>query len=195
SQLNDQQALERQAEQQLAATRQGLESALQALALSLPAEGTEAAWLHARESEFAQWQAQQTRHDAIQQQIAALRPLLETLPTSDETEVEAESAIPDNWREIHEECLSLHSQLVAQQQQETQEKARLDQSQAQFTSALAASRFSDREAFLAALLDDETAQRLTQLKQTLEQQLQQAAALCEQATRQHEAHLALRPQG
>ncbi len=52
----------------------------------------------------------------------------------------------------------------------------------------AASRFSDREAFLAALLDDETAQRLTQLKQTLEQQLQQAAALCEQATRQHEAH-------
>jgi hypothetical protein len=55
------------------------------------------------------------------------------------------------------------------------EKARLDQSQAQFTSALAASRFSDREAFLAALLDDETAQRLTQLKQTLEQQLQQAA--------------------
>lgn len=43
SQLNDQQALERQAEQQLAATRQGLESALQALALSLPAEGTEAA--------------------------------------------------------------------------------------------------------------------------------------------------------
>ncbi|WP_159196604.1 exonuclease subunit SbcC [Klebsiella pneumoniae] len=195
SQINDQQALERQAEQQLAATRQGLESALQALALSLPAEGTEAAWLHARESEFAQWQAQQTRHDAIQQQIAALRPLLETLPTSDETEVEAESAIPDNWREIHEECLSLHSQLVAQQQQETQEKARLDQSQAQFTSALAASRFSDREAFLAALLDDETAQRLTQLKQTLEQQLQQAAALCEQATRQHEAHLALRPQG
>lgn len=75
------------------------------------------------------------------------------------------------------------------------EKARLDQSQAQFTSATAASRFSDREAFLTALLDDETAQRLTQLKQTLEQQLQQAAALCEQATRQYEAHLALRPQG
>ena len=195
SQINDQQALERQAEQQLAATRQGLESALQALALSLPAEGTEAAWLHARESEFAQWQAQQTQHDAIQQQIAALRPLLETLPTSDETEVEAESAIPDNWREIHEECLSLHSQLVAQQQLETEETARVHQSQTQFTTALAASRFNDREAFLAALLDDETAQRLTQLKQTLEQQLQQAAALCEQATRQHEAHLALRPQG
>lgn len=197
SQLNDQEALERQALQQLTATRQGLESALQALTLTLPEEGTESAWLNARESEFAQWQAQQTRHGAIQEQIAALQPLLETLPASDEAEAEAEAepAIPDNWRAIHEECLALHSQLVAQQQLETEEKARLDQSQAQFTAALAASRFNDRQAFLAAQLDDETAQRLTQLKQTLEQQLQQATALCEQATRQQQAHLALRPQG
>ncbi|HFE2796711.1 TPA: exonuclease subunit SbcC [Klebsiella quasipneumoniae subsp. similipneumoniae] len=197
SQLNDQEALERQALQQLTATRQGLESALQALTLTLPEEGTESAWLNARESEFAQWQAQQTRHGAIQEQIAALQPLLETLPASDEAEAEAEAepTIPDNWRAIHEECLALHSQLVAQQQLETEEKARLDQSQAQFTAALAASRFNDRQAFLAALLDDETAQRLTQLKQTLEQQLQQATALCEQATRQQQAHLALRPQG
>ncbi len=103
--------------------------------------------------------------------------------------------IPDNWREIHEECLSLHSQLVAQQQLETEETARVHQSQTQFTTALAASRFNDREAFLAALLDEETAQRLTQLKQSLEQQLQQATALCEQATQQQQAHLALRPQG
>ncbi|HFT4340658.1 exonuclease subunit SbcC [Klebsiella quasipneumoniae] len=197
SQLNDQEALERQALQQLTATRQGVESALQALTLTLPEEGTESAWLNARESEFSQWQAQQTRHGAIQEQIAALQPLLETLPASDEAEAEAEAepAIPDNWRAIHEECLALHSQLVAQQQLETEEKARLDQSQAQFTAALAASRFNDRQAFLAALLDDETAQRLTQLKQTLEQQLQQATALCEQATRQQQAHLALRPQG
>lgn len=197
SQLNDQEALERQALQQLTATRQGLESALQALTLTLPEERTESAWLNARESEFSQWQAQQTRHGAIQEQIAALQPLLETLPASDEAEAEAEAepAIPDNWRAIHEECLALHSQLVAQQQLETEEKARLDQSQAQFTAALAASRFNDRQAFLAALLDDETAQRLTQLKQTLEQQLQQATALCEQATRQQQAHLALRPQG
>ncbi len=48
SQLNDQQALERHAEQQLAATRRGLESALQAPALSLPAEGTEAAAARSR---------------------------------------------------------------------------------------------------------------------------------------------------
>ncbi|PJR54689.1 exonuclease subunit SbcC [Klebsiella sp. G-Nf4] len=195
SQLNDQQALERQAHQQLETTRQGLENALQTLSLSLPEEGAEAAWLHARESEFSRWQAQQTQHGMIQEQIAALKPLLDTLPSGDEDDAEAEPVIPDNWREIHEECLSLHSQLVAQQQLETEETARVHQSQTQFTTALAASRFNDREAFLAALLDDETSQRLTQLKQTLEQQLQQATALCEQATQQQQAHLALRPQG
>ena len=195
SQLNDQQALERQAHQQLETTRQGLENALQTLSLSLPEEGAEAAWLHARESEFARWQAQQTRHGVLQEQIAALKPLLDTLPSGDEDDAEAEPVIPDNWREIHEECLSLHSQLVAQQQLETEETARVHQSQTQFTTALAASRFNDREAFLAALLDDETAQRLTQLKQSLEQQLQQATVLCEQATQQQQAHLALRPQG
>ena len=195
SQLNDQQALERQAHQQLETTRQGLENALQTLSLSLPEEGAEAAWLHARESEFARWQAQQTRHGVLQEQIAALKPLLDTLPPGDEDDAEAEPVIPDNWREIHEECLSLHSQLVAQQQLETEETARVHQSQTQFTTALAASRFNDREAFLAALLDDETAQRLTQLKQSIEQQLQQATVLCEQATQQQQAHLALRPQG
>ncbi|MBS0887731.1 exonuclease subunit SbcC, partial [Klebsiella variicola] len=195
SQLNDQQALERQAHQQLETTRQGLENALQTLSLSLPEEGAEAAWLHARESEFARWQAQQTRHGVLQEQIAALKPLLDTLPPGDEDDAEAEPVIPDNWREIHEECLSLHSQLGAQQQLETEETARVHQSQTQFTTALAASRFNDREAFLAALLDDETAQRLTQLKQSLEQQLQQATVLCEQATQQQQAHLALRPQG
>ena len=195
SQLNDQQALERQAHQQLETTRQGLENALQTLSLSLPEEGAEAAWLHARESEFARWQAQQTRHGVLQEQIAALKPLLDTLPPGDEDDAEAEPVIPDNWREIHEECLSLHSQLGAQQQLETEETARVHQSQTQFTTALAASRFNDREAFLAALLDDETAQRLTQLKQSIEQQLQQATVLCEQATQQQQAHLALRPQG
>ena len=195
SQLNDQQALECQAHQQLETTRQGLENALQTLSLSLPEEGAEAAWLHARESEFARWQAQQTRHGVLQEQIAALKPLLDTLPPGDEDDAEAEPVIPDNWREIHEECLSLHSQLGAQQQLETEETARVHQSQTQFTTALAASRFNDREAFLAALLDDETAQRLTQLKQSLEQQLQQATVLCEQATQQQQAHLALRPQG
>ncbi len=80
----------------------------------------------------------------LQEQIAALKPLLDTLPPGDEDDAEAEPVIPDNWREIHEECLSLHSQLGAQQQLETEETARVHQSQTQFTTALAASRFNDR---------------------------------------------------
>jgi exonuclease SbcC len=194
SQLNDQQALERQAQQQLAATRQGLESALQALALSLPEEGTEAAWLHARESEFAQWQAQQTRHGAIQEQIAALPPLLETLPPATRQRLKlSRRSRTTGAKSTRNACRCTAS--LSPSSSWRPKKGALDQSQAQFTAALAASRFNDREAFLAALLDDETAQRLTQLKQTLEQQLQQATALCEQATRQQQAHLALRPQG
>lgn len=73
--------------------------------------------------------------------------------------------------------MSLQSQLSAQQQQEKLEQERLQQSQTQFTAALAASCFADRDAFLAALLDDDAIRRLEQLKQSLESQIQQAAAL------------------
>jgi exonuclease SbcC len=46
--------------------------------------------------------------------------------------------------------VSLQSQLTAQQQQEKLEQERLQQSQTQFTAALSASCFADRDAFLAA---------------------------------------------
>ncbi|WP_150323906.1 hypothetical protein, partial [Enterobacter hormaechei] len=78
--------------------------------------------------------------------------------------------------DIHYECVSLQSQLSALQQQEALERERLQQSQTQFTAALSASCFADRDAFLAALLDDDAIRRLEQLKQSLENQIQQAAA-------------------
>ncbi|WP_432225725.1 exonuclease subunit SbcC [Enterobacter wuhouensis] len=193
NQLNEQQAQERQYQQQRAAARQALESTLTALSLAAPDEGAEAAWLHARETEFAQWQEKQTQHGAILERINALKPLLDTLPPAEATE--AETAIPTNWREIHDECVSLQSQLTAQQQQEALENERLQQSQAQFNTALAASCFEDQDAFLSALLDADTVRRLEQLKQTLENQVQQATALSAQAIRQLEDHQALRPEG
>jgi exonuclease SbcC len=88
----------------------------------------------------------------------ALKPLLDTLPAANSEE--AEPVIPDNWRAIHDECVSLQSQLAAQQQQEGLEQERLQQSQTQFTAARSASCFADREAFLAALLDDDAIRRL-----------------------------------
>ncbi|WP_213131793.1 exonuclease subunit SbcC [Citrobacter sp. FP75] len=192
NQLNDQEEQERQYQQQLATIRQSLESALAALSLSAPEEGTEAAWLSSRETEFAQWQEKQTQHGVIQERINALKPLLDTLPATDTTD--AETVIPENWRDIHDDCVSLQSQLAAQQQQEMLESERLQQTQAHFATALAASCFADQDAFLAALLDDDTVRRLEQLKQTLENQTQQATALSGQANQQLQAHQALRPE-
>ncbi|PAO22351.1 exonuclease subunit SbcC [Enterobacter roggenkampii] len=193
NQLNEQDAQERQYQQQLAATRQALEHALLALSLNAPEEGQEAAWLQAREAEFAQWQEKQTQHGVLQERINALKPLLDALPAANSED--AEPVIPDNWRAIHDECVSLQSQLTAQQQQEALERERLQQSQTQFTAARSASCFADQDAFLAALLDDDAIRHLEQLKQSLENQIQQAAALCGQANQQLQSHLALRPEG
>ncbi|QLA67557.1 exonuclease subunit SbcC [Enterobacter pasteurii] len=193
NQLNEQEGQARQYQQQLAATREALASSLRPLSLSMPDKGEESAWLSAREAEYTRWQEKQTQHGAIQERINALTPLLDTLPVSDGAE--AEAAIPENWRGIHDECLSLQSQLATLQQQETLERERLQHSQEQFSAALAASCFADREAFLSALLDEATIRQLEQQKQTLENQLQQATALSGQAGQQLQAHQALRPEG
>ncbi|MGL3101771.1 exonuclease subunit SbcC [Enterobacter asburiae] len=182
NQLNEQEVQERQYQQQLTAARQALENTLLSLSLNVPEDGNEAAWLHAREAEFAQWQEKQTQHGVLLERVNALKPLLDTLPETKSEE--AEPAIPDGWRDVHDECVSLQSQLSAQQQQEKLEQERLQQSQTQFTTALAASCFADRDAFLAALLDDDAIRRLEQLKQSLESQIQQAAALSGQANQQ-----------
>lgn len=191
NQLNEEEAQEQGYHQQLAATRVAMETSLKELTLTMPDDGAEQAWLAEREKESQHWQAQQSQHSALRERMAALTPLLETLPATASTE--AESVIPENWRDIHTECVSLHSQLATLQQQFRLESERLQQAQTQFAAALAASVFSDREAFLAALLDDATLHRLEQLKQSLENQIQQATALLQQAGQRMNAHLEQRP--
>ena len=191
NQLNEQEAQKRQCQQQIEATRLTLETALHPLSLSAPAEGTETSWLAERENEFACWQEKLTQQNAIQARIDALTPLLDTLPERDSAE--AESDIPENWREIHNTCVSLQSQLTTLQQQENLESERLQHAQAQFSAALTASVFANQEAFLAALLDDDILRRLEQLKQTLDNQLQQATALSSQANQQLHEHQQHRP--
>lgn len=193
SQLNEQEHQARQLQQQIATTRLTLENALNALSLKVPDEGNETLWLTEREKESSHWQAQQNQLTALQERINAVTPLLDTLPATD-TE-DAESVIPDNWREIHNECVSLQSQLATLQQQESLETERMQQAQAQFTAALAGSAFPDCDAFLRALLDADTMQRLETLKQTLENQIQQATALVRQANQLLNDHLAQRPEG
>jgi len=193
NQLSEEEAQEQSYHQQLAATRSAMETSLQAMSLAMPDDGAESAWLAEREKESQHWQAQQSEHSALRERITALAPLLETLPAAESDE--AETVIPANWRDIHTECVSLQSQLATLQQQHKLESERLQHAQAQFAAALAASVFSDRDAFLAALLDDSTLHRLEQLKQTLENQIQQATALLQKAGQRLNEHLEQRPEG
>ncbi len=85
--------------------------------------------------------------------------MLETLPQTDT--VDSDDDVPlDNWRQAHDECVSLQSQLQTLQQQATQEQQRAAEAIAHFDAALKNSPFASQTAFLAALLDEETVTHL-----------------------------------
>lgn len=163
--------------------------------LSLPEEGSEEAWLDARAADAQTWQQRQTELTALQARIAQLTPLLETLPAVDTDAEDDASVTLENWRQVHDECVSLHSQLQTLQQQEKQETQRAADAQAQFDAALEHSIFADQAAFLAALLDDEAVTRLEQRKQSLENQVQQAQTLAAQSEQALAAHQQQPPAG
>ncbi|HID9121929.1 TPA: exonuclease subunit SbcC [Klebsiella michiganensis] len=167
-----------QLQQEQAQRSAALAAELAAFALSLPAAEQAAGWLAQREEETRGWQAKQNELIALQEQLQQLTPLLESLP---ETDLAAEPAPLDGWRQVHDDCLALQSQWQTLGQQESQQQAQLKESEAQFSAALAASPFADQQAFLAALLDEETRRRLERLKQTLESTLQQNQALAMRA--------------
>lgn len=162
-----------------------LAAELTTFALSLPAEEQAAGWLAQREEETRGWQAKQNELTALQEQIQQLTPLLESLP---ETALAAEPAPLAGWRQVHDDCLALQSQWQTLGQQESQQQAQLKASETQFSAALNASPFADQQAFLAALLDEETRQRLEQLKQTLENTRQQNQALALRARAALDSH-------
>lgn len=174
-----------QLQQEQAQRSAALAAELAAFALSLPAAEQAAGWLAQREDETRGWQAKQNELIALQEQLQQLTPLLESLP---ETDLAAEPAPLDGWRQVHDDCLALQSQWQTLGQQESQQQAQLKESEAQFSAALAASPFADQRAFLAALLDEETRQRLERLKQTLESTLQQNQALAMRAREALDSH-------
>ena len=174
-----------QLQQEQAQRSAALAAELAAFALSLPAAEQAAGWLAQREDETRGWQAKQNELIALQEQLQQLTPLLESLP---ETDLAAEPAPLDGWRQVHDDCLALQSQWQTLGQQESQQQAQLKESEAQFSAALAASPFADQQAFLAALLDEETRRRLERLKQTLETTLQQNQALAMRAREALDSH-------
>lgn len=181
--------------QQINQRQATLTAQLSRYALSLPDEGHEEAWLHARAAEAQTWQQKQTELNELQARIAQLTPLLETLPPA---EADSEDPAPvslDHWRQVHDDCLSLQSQLQTLEQQAVNENQRASEAQTQFTAALESSIFADQAAFLAALLDEETLARLEQLRQSLENQLQQARTLAAQSTQALATHQQQPPAG
>lgn len=172
--------------------QKALSETLSAFNLTLPEAGTENAWLSEREAESQQWQSQTDQRQAIEQQLTQLQPLLDTLPQESANEA-FEPVSLEGWQQVHHECVSLQSQWQTLQQQRAQTEKMLQAAQQAFDAALVASQFTDREAFLAALLDDENRRHLEQLKQQLENQLQQQQALASQAQNALVSHQQLRP--
>ncbi|EHK3036035.1 exonuclease subunit SbcC [Escherichia fergusonii] len=182
-----------QFQQQIAQRKASLAEDITRFSLTLPEAGDEQSWLTARQQEAQEWQKRQTELTTLQAKIAELAPLLETLPESDITTTGEEVTEWQNWRQIHDQCLSLQSQWQTLQQQLTQELQRAAEAQTAFESVLQSSVFADQAAFLAALLDEESYARLEQFKQSLEQHYQQAQTLSNQASQALVAHQQQRP--
>ncbi|HDT0779178.1 TPA: exonuclease subunit SbcC [Klebsiella aerogenes] len=174
-----------QLQQDLEQCRRALQAELEVYSLALPPAAEANDWLAQREAETHSWQAKQNEAAALQEQRQQLTPLLETLPESTETVVPAPL---EGWRQVHDDCLALQSQWQTLGQQESQQQAQVKESEKQFTAALAASPFADQTAFLAALLDEASRQRLEQLKQTLEKEVQQNQTLALRAQASLERH-------
>ncbi|WP_342321952.1 exonuclease subunit SbcC [Kosakonia sp. BYX6] len=181
-----------QYQQAVANRRDSLASALATLDLALPPEGEEPQWLAARAQEAQQWQHQQQQLAALQERVALLTPILDTLP-EDDTPADGQTVALEGWRKVHDECLSLKSQWQTLQQQLVQEFNTESALEKQFTDALVNSVFADQQAFLSALLDDGERLRLEQLRQKLDADCQQKQVLAASAEQAVAAHQAQRP--
>lgn len=184
-----------QYQQQIEQRQQQLLTALAGYALTLPQEDEEESWLATRQQEAQSWQHRQNELTALQNRIQQLTPILETLPQSDELPHSEETVVLENWRQVHEQCLALHSQQQTLQQQDVLAAQSLQKAQAQFDTALQASVFDDQQAFLAALMDEQTLTQLEQLKQNLENQRRQAQTLVTQTAETLTQHQQHRPGG
>lgn len=192
SQISELRQQVEQYQQAADARRAHLAAMLEPLGLTLPPEGEEAAWLAERTREVAQWQEKQTAFTALHDSIARLTPIIDALPQ--EPAFADESPAPlENWQQVHNDCVSLHSQWQTLEQQLAQEAQRLSALEKQFADALAESEFADQQAFLDALLDDPERLRLEQLRQRLESECQQAQTLVASAEQTLKIHTAQPP--
>ena len=185
-----------QYQQQIEQRQQQLLTALAGYALTLPQEDEEESWLATRQQEAQSWQQRQNELTALQNQYsAAERRFWKRC-----RKVMISRTAKKLWRWItggrfHQQCLALHSQQQTLQQQDVLAAQSLQKAQAQFDTALQASVFDDQQAFLAALMDEQTLTQLEQLKQNLENQRRQAQTLVTQTAETLAQHQQHRPDG
>lgn len=206
-QLNERQQLEAQ-HQQLNLQFQQLKTAissqhnalmvsLEKAGLTCPESGEEAQWLDARQKESHHWQEEQNQVPQLQLQLAALEPILSTLPDDGSTppvlDESQQRAALQNWQQLYSESTRLEGERHSLQQQLQQSEAELSAAQLQFNTALTLSPFSNADDFYSALLDETQRQALTERKEELERQQQQQTTLLLQAKQTLAEHQSIRP--
>ena len=102
-------------------------------------------WLATRQQEAQSWQQRQNELTALQNRIQQLTPILETLPQSDDPRTAEETVALDNWRQVHEQCLALHSQQQTLQQQDVLAAQSLQKPGRSLTPRYKASVFDDQQ--------------------------------------------------
>ena len=174
-----------------------LMASLENTGLTRPESGEETQWLDARQQESHHWQEQQALVPQLQLQLAALEPVLSTLPDDGSTppaldESQQLTAL-QNWQHLYSESTRLEGERHALQQQLQQSEAELSAAQVQFNAAVTLSPFSDADDFYSALLDETQRQALTERKEELERQHQQQTTLLLQAKQTLAEHQSTRP--
>lgn len=206
-QLHERQGLEAQYQQlnqqyqqlktALSAQQDQLKTNLEQTGLTVPSVGEETRWLEARQQESATWQHEQAQMPQLQLQLAALEPILATLPNDGTLppvlDEDQQLALLKNWQSLYSESTRLEGEFHALQQQLQQSAAELSAAQTQFNTALAASAFSDVDDFYQALLDEPQRQTLIDSQEQLERQKQQHTALLQQANQTLALHQTMRP--
>ena len=169
----------------------------------LPAPEDADRWLQARQAAWQQWQAAQARQQQLAQALARLEPACDTAQAEAQQWAarwhacahEASGAAPEPAADLAHCARAIEqgeAQLASQQGQALQAQATLArqcaagaQREAAWQQALAASPWSDEQAYLQAVLAPLERERLAALQQQLQGEAQQQRALQASAQARH----------
>jgi exonuclease SbcC len=183
-------------EQELQRHEQALLASLEGFATALPEDAD--SWLSEQAGVWRDWQEAQAQDQQLQEQQRETQRLLAEAETQagqwqqrwqnegaqalaePEPAVQPEQALQgaiDSLASAQREGDALHGRLQSQQNLLHQLEQRLSETEQRWQQALASSPFSDLQAFLAAVLDEDERERLTNLQARLQQAVSEATTL------------------